>query len=169
MSMGLPNPPNRSKHAGGNHPTHTTPQGGKGGKGGNHQSPHPNHTTPQGGGKQPTPEPHHTAGRGEATHNDTTPHHRGGKETTQNHTTPQGAGGGAAEPGSYIYIYMYIYIYLCVCLLDVESLPNDCKPCYVAELFHRTFIDWNKVWYVVATVLTTTTSIGPHTCWSKRA
>ena len=45
MSMGLPSTPSRSKHAGGNHPTHTTPQGGKGG---NHQSPHPNHTTPQG-------------------------------------------------------------------------------------------------------------------------
>ena len=42
MSMGLPNTSSRSKHAGGNHPTHTTPQGGKGG----------NHT--EAGGKQPT-------------------------------------------------------------------------------------------------------------------
>ena len=40
MSMGLPNTPSRSKHAGGNHPTHTTPQkgttphpGGGGGRG----------------------------------------------------------------------------------------------------------------------------------------
>ena len=64
----------------GNHPTHTTPQGGKGG---NHQSPHPNHTTPQGGGKQPT----------------TTPHHRERREATHNHTTPQGWGGGGNHWG----------------------------------------------------------------------
>ena len=76
MSMGLPNTPSRSKHAGGNHPTHTTPQGGKGG---NHQSPHPNHTTPERERKQPT-----TTGGG------------GGKQPT---TTPQGRGGG--EPRSY--------------------------------------------------------------------
>ena len=72
MSMGLPNTPNRSKHAGGNHPTHTTPQGGKGG---NHQSPHPNHTTPQGGGKQPTT----TTTEGGGKQPTTTPHHRGGE------------------------------------------------------------------------------------------
>ena len=78
--MGLPNTPSRSKHAGGNHPTHTTPQGGKGG---NHQSPHPNHTTPQGGGKQPTTTPHHTTG--------------GGREATHHHTTPQAGGGGGGE------------------------------------------------------------------------
>ena len=58
----------------GNHPTHTTPQGGKGG---NFQSPHPNHTTPQGGGKQPTTTPHHTTGGG-GKQPTTTPHHRGG-------------------------------------------------------------------------------------------
>ena len=60
MSMGLPNTPSRSKHAGGNH-----------------QSPHPNHTTPQGGGKQPTTTPHHTAGGG-GKQPTTTPHHGGG-------------------------------------------------------------------------------------------
>ena len=84
MSMGLPNAPSRSKHTGGNHPTHTTPQGGKGG---NHQSPHPNHTTPQGspqkGGKQPTT----TLGRG------------GGK------------GGGGRPNRDHTHIYIYIYIY----------------------------------------------------------
>ena len=82
MSMGLPNTPSRSKHAGGNHPTHTTPQGGKGG---NHQSPHPNHTTPQGGGKQPT----------------TTPHHGGGGTI--------GRGGGGGRPNrDHIYIHIHI-------------------------------------------------------------
>ena len=65
MSMGLPNIPSRSKNAGGNHPTHTTPQGGKG------EPP------------KPTPEPHHTTGRGEATH--TTP--QGGGEGGQPHHT----------------------------------------------------------------------------------
>ena len=84
MSMGLPNTPSRSKHAAGNHPTHTTPQGGQGGE-------PPNHTTPQGGGKQPTTTPHHT-----------TPHHtrpQGGREATHNRTTPRGGGGGTIGGG----------------------------------------------------------------------
>ena len=108
MSMGLPNTPSRSKHAGGNHPTHTTPQGGKGG---NHQSPHPNHTTPQ-GGKQPTTAPHHTTGGGGKHH--TTPQQRGdGGEPLGGGGEEGGGGGGgkggegggeggAAEPGSYM-------------------------------------------------------------------
>ena len=73
MSMGLPNTPSRSKHAGGNHPTHTT----TGGEGGEPLKPTPNHTTPQGGGKQPTTTPHHTTGGG-GKQPTTAPHHGGG-------------------------------------------------------------------------------------------
>ena len=60
MSMGLPNTPSRSKHAGGHYPTHTTPQRGKGG---NHQSPHPNpkHMEQKTG--------NHRGGVGKRTHN----------------------------------------------------------------------------------------------------
>ena len=84
MSMGLPNTPSRSKHAGGNHPTHTTPQGGKGGEPPK-PTPEPHHTTPQGVGKQPggegsNPQPHHTTGG------------RGGGE-------PLGGGGGGGRGG----------------------------------------------------------------------
>ena len=93
MSMGLPNTPSRSKHAGGYYPTHTTPQGGKGG---NHQSPHPNHTTPQGGGKQPTTTPQHTTG-GEGSN-----------------PQPWGTiGGGGDRPNrDHIYIYIHIHLYI---------------------------------------------------------
>ena len=105
MSMGLPNTPSRSKHAGGNHPTHATPQGGKGG---NHQSPHPNHTTPQGGGKQPTTTPHHT------TPHHTTPQWGEGSNPQPHHTTggggwePLGGGRGGARPNrDHIYIYIW--------------------------------------------------------------
>ena len=105
MSMGLPNTPSRSKHAGGNHPTHTTPQGGKGG---NHHSPHPNHTTPQGGGKQPTTTPHHTTGGG-GKQPTTTPHHRGVGEPLGR----GGGGGGAAEPGSYIALILSPNMLIC--------------------------------------------------------
>ena len=62
------------QHAGGNHPTHTTPQGREGGE-----------------PPKPTLEPHHTRGRGEATHNHTT-HHRGGEGSNPppHHTTGRG-------------------------------------------------------------------------------
>ena len=97
MSMGLPNTPSRSKHAGGHYPTHTTPQRGKGGEppkptpgttphhreGGSNPQPH--HTTPQ-AGEGSNPQPHHTTGGG------------GGGGTIGGGE----GGGGAAEPGSYI-------------------------------------------------------------------
>ena len=138
MSMGLPNTPSRSKHAGGNHPTHTTPQGG--GRGGTTKAhtrttpqhrergsnPQPHHTTPRGGGGK---QRHHTTGggRGGTTQGagkqpTTTPHDTtgGGREATHNDTTPQGGGGGEGGGGAgrtgIIYIYMYIYIYICMCM-----------------------------------------------------
>ena len=74
MSMGLPNTASRSNMQGGNHPTHTTPQGGEGGE-----------------PPKPTPEPHHTRGRGEATHNHTTHHREGGGEE------PLGGGRGGGD------------------------------------------------------------------------
>ena len=101
MSMGLPNTPSRSKHAGGNHPTHTTPQGVKGG---NHQSPHPNHTTPQGGGKQPTTTPHRTTKGG------------GKQPTTTGGRLGGTIGGGGDGRTGIIYIYnihthTHVYIF----------------------------------------------------------
>ena len=112
MSMGLPNTPSRSKHAGGNHPTHTTPQGGRGGTTKAHtrttphhreggSNPQPHHTTPQGGGgKQPTTAPHrrgnHWGGGGGGGGEGGGGGGGGGGERGG------GRGGGGAEPGSYI-------------------------------------------------------------------
>ena len=86
----------------GNHPTHTTPQGGKGG---NHQSPHPNHTTPQGGGKQPTTTPHHTTPQGKEGSNPQ-PHHTTGVGGGGEPLGGVGRGGGAGRTGI-IYIDDY--------------------------------------------------------------
>ena len=84
MSMGLPNTPSRSKHAGG-------------------EPPNPHHATggERGQPPKPTPEPHHTTGRGKPP--TTTPHHTTGG-VGQGGGNHWGGEGGGRPNRDHIYI-----------------------------------------------------------------